>query len=102
MKISTSKKNVKVADKQGRDVIIDGNPIYIDLSTGNIMKFTKLANELGDEPDALFELSKAVFEKESFELVEQLELQDFITVMDIVVDIIENYQIKTEQRFERA
>ena len=102
MKISTKRKNVKVTDKEGHDVIVDGKQIYLDLSSGNVMEFTRLAEKTNeDDATALYELSKAVFEEKSFDLVRMLMLDDFIMVMDLVAGIIDQYKNETEQRFTR-
>lgn len=85
------------------DVKIDGKAIYLNLTSGNMADFTRLAKTI-DESDenAMFELAEKLFMPESYELVRFLDIDDFVAVLEVAVDVLEKEKDSLESRFKRA
>jgi len=93
----------KKSYKKIEELKIDGKDIFLDISSGNIAKAAEFAKKMDkDDATQLLGLSEIMFKKESFELINKLEMQDFIDVTNLATEVLSKEEKKISSKFKKV
>jgi hypothetical protein len=88
------------AEKLIEGVQIDGKDIYMNLSAGNMMKTAGFANRIDvQDPEQMDKMAQMLFTAESYELVSMLDMEDFVTLLDLVNVMLSEQEKTISERF---
>ena len=90
----------KKSEKLIPGVQIDGQDVYMNMGASNLMKAAGFAGQLDENNvDQLDKLAGMLFTEESYKLVSMLDMDDFLTVIDLAQEILTEQEKSVTQRF---
>ena len=93
----------KKSYKKIEELKIDGKDIFLDISSGNIAKAAEFAKKMDkDDATQLLGMSEIMFKKESFELINKLEMQDFIDVINLATEVLSKEEKNISSKFKKV
>ena len=96
-------KGKQLFNKDKEPVTINGNKIYLNISTSAIKQIAKLSKTIDqNNTESVFILAEQMFTSESYKLIEFLDIEDFIMVVELAVEYWGKEVENIEQRFERS
>jgi hypothetical protein len=85
------------------DVTVNGQDIYLNLSASNMMQTAGFANKVNmEDPEEMDKMAQMLFTPKSYELVSLLDLEDFITVLDLASKLLDTQEKAVTERFRRS
>ena len=86
-----------------KDVQVNGQDIYLNLSSANVMDIARYSKKENlEDVDIIMEVAKLILTPKSFELVSLLDLEQFYTVLDLAQAVYDEQKETLSQRFCRA
>jgi chaperonin cofactor prefoldin len=92
----------KKSEKLLEEVQVDGQDIYMNLAAVNMLNAGKLAERFDDDRIGItLELAEMLFIKESYALVQFMDLEDLADLLDIATKVLNEQENTLTERFKR-